>query len=95
MHTRNALLSHIILKLIFIQTEMDHKDGKTLPYNITVFLRLELDTSYKARRYLNHLTYMHLFFLSLELGLKNICNTLLLVLFQIYYISHYDPNYSF
>ena len=26
-------------------TEMDHKDGKTVPHNTTAFLRLELETS--------------------------------------------------
>ena len=43
-HTRKAHLNYIILKLIFIRVEMDHKDGKTLPYNIAAFLGLELET---------------------------------------------------
>ena len=36
------LLSHITPIVIFIRVERDHKDDKTLPYNIAVFLRFDL-----------------------------------------------------
>ena len=58
MHTRRTLLSHTTPILILIRAGMDHKDGKVLPQNTTVFLGLELKTSGYDRRDPNHLTYM-------------------------------------
>ena len=45
MHIWNAFLSHITPRLIPKRVKMDHKDGKTLPLNTTVFSRLELETT--------------------------------------------------
>ena len=47
MHTRKAHLSHTIPKLILIRVGMDHKDGKIIPHNTTVFPKLELKTLVK------------------------------------------------
>ena len=40
MHTRKLFLSHTTLRLIFIQVESDHKDGKVLPEKTDAFFRV-------------------------------------------------------
>ena len=45
MHTQKAPLSHTIPRLILIQAGIDHKGGKALSQNTTVFSGLELETS--------------------------------------------------
>ena len=44
MHVRKTPLSHTTSRLILIEAEIDHKDGKTRSHNTTTLPKLELET---------------------------------------------------
>ena len=43
--SHNAHLSYTIFRLILIRIDIDHKGGKALPYNTSVFPNLKLETT--------------------------------------------------